>query len=77
MTKEFPMTNPECPGAGDHFVIRASLFFKHYGFVIRHSIEMRLSWLPRPTGLNQNNPLPGKEGCGFPLLELANWPVRN
>jgi hypothetical protein len=26
MTKEFPMTNPECPGAGNHFVIQASSF---------------------------------------------------
>jgi hypothetical protein len=42
MTKEFPMTNFESPDAGNHFVIRASLFFRHYGLVIRDSMEMRL-----------------------------------
>jgi hypothetical protein len=73
MTKEFPMTNPESSGAGNHFVIRASLFFRHYGLVIRHSMEMRLSrGHPRPAGLNQNNPLPGKEECGVSAPELAN-----
>jgi hypothetical protein len=49
MTKEFPITNPQSPGAGNHFVIRAWSFFRHYGLVIRHSMEMRLSRGHRPT----------------------------
>jgi hypothetical protein len=45
----------------NHFVSRTSIFFGNYGFVIRQSIGMRLSWLPRPTGLNQSNPLPARK----------------
>jgi hypothetical protein len=36
MTKEFPMTNPECLAGGNHLVIPAWGLFRHYGLVISH-----------------------------------------
>jgi outer membrane lipoprotein-sorting protein len=40
MTKEFPSTNAQIPDdradVGNHFVIRASSFFRHYGLGISH-----------------------------------------
>jgi outer membrane lipoprotein carrier protein len=43
MTKEFPSTNAQIAddraNVENHFVIRASSFFRHYGLVIRHSAE--------------------------------------
>jgi hypothetical protein len=49
MTKEYPMTNPECPDTGNDYVIRAWSFFRHYGLVIRRLMKRR----PHPAGTNQ------------------------